>query len=88
MRNFSQDQGNQGIARPAYRRREQANPQIDADIAEKGHFWLETKKRIKGFIQSQGKQAATRHSDFSRYMLINDYIPVLSKPMHTDFNPI
>ena len=33
---------NQGIARPAYRRREQANPQIEADIAEKGHFWMET----------------------------------------------
>jgi hypothetical protein len=38
----AQDQGNQGIARPAYRRREQANPQIDADIVEKGHFWMET----------------------------------------------
>jgi hypothetical protein len=32
---------NQGIVRPAYMR-EQANPQIDADIAEKGHFWMET----------------------------------------------
>jgi len=43
MSNFSQDQGNQGIVRPAYRMREQANPQIDADIAEKGHLWMETR---------------------------------------------
>jgi len=42
MSNFSQDQGNQGIAHPACRMREQANPQIDADIAEQGHFWMET----------------------------------------------
>jgi hypothetical protein len=41
MSNFSQNQGNQGIVRPTYMR-EQANPQIDADIAEKGHFWMET----------------------------------------------
>jgi hypothetical protein len=38
----AQDQGNQGIVRPACRRREQANPQIDEDIAEKGHLWMET----------------------------------------------
>jgi len=44
MSNFSQDQGNQGIARPACRMREQANPQIDAEIAEKGHLWMETRK--------------------------------------------
>jgi hypothetical protein len=31
MSNFSQDQGNQGITRPA-RRREQVIPQIDAEI--------------------------------------------------------
>jgi len=42
MSNFSQDQENQGIARPACRRREQVTPQIDADIAEKGHLWMET----------------------------------------------
>jgi len=35
MSNFLQDQGNQGIARPVYRR-EQANPQIDAEIAASG----------------------------------------------------
>jgi hypothetical protein len=45
MCNFSQDQENQGIARPACRMREQANPQIDADIAEKGHLWMETNER-------------------------------------------
>jgi hypothetical protein len=43
MIHFSQDQGNQGIAR---RRTEsyaaQGIPQIDAEIAEKGHFWMET----------------------------------------------
>jgi hypothetical protein len=43
MSNFLQEQGNQGIARPAYIRREQANPQVDADIAEKGHLWMETR---------------------------------------------
>jgi hypothetical protein len=43
MSNFSQDQGKQGIARSACRMREQANPQIDADIAEKGHLWMETR---------------------------------------------
>jgi len=42
MSNFSQDQGTQGIALPACRMREQANPQSDVDIAEKGHFWMET----------------------------------------------
>ena len=54
MSNFSQGQGNQGIMRPAPRR-EQVIPQIDpreigsafhgagAEIAEKGHFWMETK---------------------------------------------
>jgi hypothetical protein len=31
MRNFLQNQGNQGI------------PPIDAEIAEKGHFWMETR---------------------------------------------
>jgi hypothetical protein len=41
MSNFSQDQGKQGVARPAFWR-EQANPQIDADIAEKGHLWMKT----------------------------------------------
>jgi hypothetical protein len=39
--NFSQGQGNQGITRPAFRR-EQVIPQIDAEIAEKGNFWMET----------------------------------------------
>jgi hypothetical protein len=43
MINFSQDQGSQGIARPACMMREQANPQIDADIVEKGHLWMETR---------------------------------------------
>ena len=43
MSNFSQGQGNQGIMR----RRTiwyaaQLIPQIDAEIAEKGHFWMET----------------------------------------------
>ena len=32
----AQDQENQGIARPACRMREQANPQIDADIVKLG----------------------------------------------------
>jgi hypothetical protein len=53
MSNFSQGQGNQGITRPALRR-EQVIPQIDpreigfafhgagAEIAERGHFWMET----------------------------------------------
>jgi len=41
MSNFSQGQGNQGIARPAPRR-EQVIPKIDAEIAEKCHFWMET----------------------------------------------
>ena len=41
MCNFSQDQGNQGIPRPALRR-EQVIPQIDAEIAENDHFWMET----------------------------------------------
>jgi hypothetical protein len=53
MSNFLQGQGNQGIPRPALRR-EQVIPQIDpgeigaafyrpgAEIAEKGHFWMET----------------------------------------------
>ena len=41
MSNFSQGQGNQGITRPALRR-EQVIPQIDAEIAEKGHFRMET----------------------------------------------
>jgi hypothetical protein len=53
MSNFSQGQVNQGIPRPALRR-EQVIPQIDpretgfafhgagAEIAEKGHFWMET----------------------------------------------
>jgi len=53
MSNFSQGQGNQGIPLPALRR-EQVIPQIDpreigctfhgagAEIAEKGHFWMET----------------------------------------------
>ena len=49
MSNFSQDQGNQGIARPAYSRREQANSQIDADIAEKGYLWMETNCQISVF---------------------------------------
>jgi hypothetical protein len=39
----AQDQGSQGIARPACMMREQANPQIDADIVEKGHLWMETR---------------------------------------------
>jgi len=34
-------ESNQGITRPAPRR-EQVIPQIDAEIAEKGHFWMET----------------------------------------------
>jgi hypothetical protein len=42
MSNFSQGQDNQGITRPAPRR-EQMIPQIGAEIAEKGHFWMETK---------------------------------------------
>jgi len=53
MSNFSQGQGNQGITRPALRR-EQVISRIDpreicaafhragAEIAEKGHFWMET----------------------------------------------
>jgi hypothetical protein len=41
MRNFPQGQENQGITRPV-RGREQVIPQIDAEIAEKGHFWTET----------------------------------------------
>ena len=49
MSNFSQDQGDQGIARPAYMR-EQADPQIDADIAEKGHLWMETNWPSGGVI--------------------------------------
>ena len=34
-------ESNQGITRPALRR-EQVIPQIDAEIAEKGNFWMET----------------------------------------------
>jgi len=34
-------ESNQGIMRPAPRR-EQIIPQIDAEIAEKGYFWMET----------------------------------------------
>jgi hypothetical protein len=41
MGNFSQSQGNQGIARPALQR-EQVIPQIHAEIAEKGLFWMVT----------------------------------------------
>ena len=41
MSNFLHGQGNQGITRPAPRR-EQVIPKIDAEIAEKGHFWMET----------------------------------------------
>jgi len=41
MSNFSQGQGNQGTPRPALRR-EQVIPQIDAEIAEKGYFCMET----------------------------------------------
>jgi hypothetical protein len=43
MSSFSQGQGNQGIPR---RRTNwyaaQGIPQIDAEIAEKGHFWMKT----------------------------------------------
>jgi len=54
MSNFSQGQDNRGTPRPALRR-EQVIPQIGpreicaafhgagAEIAEKGHFWMETK---------------------------------------------
>jgi len=41
MSNFSQDQENQGVGRPAHGR-EQLSPPIDAEIAEKGHFWMDT----------------------------------------------
>ena len=43
MSNFLQDQGNQGITRPAHMR-EQGIPLIDAEIVEKGHFWMDTKE--------------------------------------------
>ena len=39
--NFTQGQENQGIMRPALKR-EQIIPQIDAEITEKGNFWMET----------------------------------------------
>jgi hypothetical protein len=43
MRNFSQGQENQGIARRrTFWYVAQAIPQIDAEIAEKGHLWMET----------------------------------------------
>jgi len=42
QRRDSQGQGNQGIMRPVGFGREQIIPQIDAEIAEKGHFWMET----------------------------------------------
>jgi len=43
MSGFSQGQGNQGIARSrAQLYVAQAIPKIDAEIAEKGHLWMET----------------------------------------------
>ena len=42
-------ESNQGIPRPALRR-EQVIPQIAAEIAEKGHFWMETNyPRVSGY---------------------------------------
>jgi hypothetical protein len=41
MRNFLLDNENQGIARPACGR-EQEIVNIDAEIAENIHFWMET----------------------------------------------
>ena len=38
-------ESNQEPPRPALRR-EQVIPQIDAEIAEKGHFWMETNELI------------------------------------------
>jgi len=46
MSNFSQGQGNQGIPRSAA----QVFPQIDAEIAGNGHFWMETSVRPNGKI--------------------------------------
>ena len=43
MSNFPQGQGNQGIARRrTFMYAAQEIPQIDAEIAEKGHLWMET----------------------------------------------
>jgi len=42
MSSFLQDQENQGIARRRTEVRRTTIPQIDAEIAEKGHLWMET----------------------------------------------
>ncbi|MFO7972457.1 MAG: hypothetical protein R6U40_11985, partial [Desulfobacterales bacterium] len=64
---FSRDgQGNQGITRPAPRR-EQIISQIDAEIAEKSNFRMETKYIYELFCygKSKGSLDINLHGDFT-----------------------
>jgi len=64
MRIFTQDQG---IMRPALRR-EQIIPQIDAEIAKKGHFWMETITYLKKKIRVHGKARNGEKAEHTRSM--------------------
>jgi hypothetical protein len=45
MRIFSQDQGKQGLTEGVLLYAAQGSPRFDAEIAEKGHLWVETKEK-------------------------------------------
>jgi hypothetical protein len=64
MSNFLQDQGNQEITRPAPGR-EQVIPQIDAEIVEKGHFWMETSVVYQKFLETDVSSASRLRGVFS-----------------------